>query len=165
MNEFKMPFANSCSGCGKQIEQGEPVFAEHRDQVVSGGGMCTECARPSRAKQDSLATLEDLAKIQSAPGTYDYEPYQLGMANGLILALATIKGEEPKFLDAPAQWLIDRRGEIQPVEAETEGTAEGEQAGGFEYPEGSQALSPVEEPEAEAPKAPKKAPAKKGGRK
>ena len=30
-----------------------------------------------------------------------------GLTNGLILALATMKGEEVKYLDRPAVWLDD----------------------------------------------------------
>jgi len=53
--------------------------------------------------------LEDLVKIQCSTGNYDYDPYMHGMANGLICALACIKGERAEYIDAPLVWLQDRR--------------------------------------------------------
>jgi len=34
------------------------------------------------------------------------------MANGLILALAVMKGEDPQYLDAPEQWLEDKLNDV-----------------------------------------------------
>ena len=57
-----------------------------------------------------LEKLENLAKVASAPGNYNCNPYMHGMANGLILAVACIKNELPNYLDAPKHWL-DSMGE------------------------------------------------------
>lgn len=46
-----------------------------------------------------LATLEGLKDTLCQPGNYDQSEYTRGLANGLILAVATLKGEEPKYLD------------------------------------------------------------------
>lgn len=54
-----------------------------------------------------IAGLQELADVRCAHGNWNYDPYMHGMANGLILALATLKGEEVKYLDAPEQWLKD----------------------------------------------------------
>ncbi len=54
-----------------------------------------------------IAAVEEQVKIASSHGNYDYSPYLHGMANGLICALATLKGEEPKYLDAPEKWVRD----------------------------------------------------------
>ena len=54
-----------------------------------------------------IEQLEAMVDIQSSNGNYDCNPYMHGYANGLILALATMKGEEVKFLDRPKVWLDD----------------------------------------------------------
>lgn len=55
-----------------------------------------------------IEQLEDCTNISISDGNWNVDPYMHGMANGLILALAIMKGEEPKYLDQPAQWLKDR---------------------------------------------------------
>jgi hypothetical protein len=51
-----------------------------------------------------LTALKEQVKVQCSDGNWDYDPYMHGMANGLICALATIEGKEPKYLDAPKTW-------------------------------------------------------------
>lgn len=59
-------------------------------------------------KLTPIEQLEEATKIQTSNGNWNYDPYMHGMANGMIFALATMKGEEPKFLDAPTEWLSER---------------------------------------------------------
>jgi hypothetical protein len=54
-----------------------------------------------------LEQLDNVTAIQCADGNWNYDPYMQGMANGLLLAQAIMKGEEPVYLSAPAQWLCD----------------------------------------------------------
>ena len=49
--------------------------------------------------------LEDIVKTQSSDGSWNYDNYMHGLANGLILALSLIKNEKPEFLEAPEKWL------------------------------------------------------------
>ncbi len=51
--------------------------------------------------------IENLVKIQTTDGNWNYDPYMHGMANGLILALATLKGEEPDYIDKPEMWISE----------------------------------------------------------
>lgn len=54
--------------------------------------------------------IEDIQKmldIQLSDGNWNSDPYMHGMANGMILCMATLKGEEPKYLEAPEKWLSD----------------------------------------------------------
>lgn len=62
--------------------------------------------------EEQIEQLEELVKLQCTNGTWNYDSYHFGMANGLILALAVMKGEEPQFLKAPAQWLEDNEKNI-----------------------------------------------------
>lgn len=56
----------------------------------------------------TVAILENLVAIQSSPGNFNYDPYMFGMANGMILMLATVTGTEPAYLDPPKKWLHDK---------------------------------------------------------
>ena len=51
-----------------------------------------------------LEALEEITKIQCNDGNWNFDPYMHGMANGMILALATVKDEEPEYLEAPKKW-------------------------------------------------------------
>lgn len=44
--ELVMPFRNTCTICGKEIKQGDPVYAKNMDAVIAGKGMCEECGAP-----------------------------------------------------------------------------------------------------------------------
>ena len=54
-----------------------------------------------------IEALENMVAIQSSSGNWNCNPYMMGYANGLILALATMKDEEAKFLSKPNVWLDD----------------------------------------------------------
>lgn len=56
---------------------------------------------------EKIDSMRDLLKVQCSTGNYDYDPYMHGMANGMILFLALIEGNDPEFMDAPAKWLVD----------------------------------------------------------
>lgn len=51
-----------------------------------------------------IRDVKDLVDIAAAPGNYDFDPYMHGLANGLILVHAMLKGEEPVFLNPPERW-------------------------------------------------------------
>jgi hypothetical protein len=62
-----------------------------------------------------LETLESLIDIQSANGTWDYNMYQCGLLNGLIVAymaicpdeLVTHKKKYTTLVDPPDEWIED----------------------------------------------------------
>jgi hypothetical protein len=58
---------------------------------------------------ESLRKFEALVKIQVSKGNYDFDPYMHGMANGMILASAILRGETPLYLEAPDRWISDSR--------------------------------------------------------
>jgi hypothetical protein len=73
-------------------------------------GHHTEPADPTQqvSIQEVLDEFDDLLNIACDDGNWNYDPYLHGMANGMILLRSTISGEEnPKFLDAPEEWLKD----------------------------------------------------------
>lgn len=62
------------------------------------------CA-PSEAENKAVQDLERLVALASSDGHYNFDEYLYGMANGMILALAVLKDEEPQYLDRPSEWL------------------------------------------------------------
>lgn len=56
----------------------------------------------------NLEKLEEQTKQSCRDGNWNFNPYALGFANGMIFALSLMKGELPKYLDKPAQWLEDK---------------------------------------------------------
>jgi len=59
------------------------------------------------SKIKKLAELEDLVRVQRHDGNWNYSPYMHGMANGLIVAISVLTGEDPEFIDAPESFLCD----------------------------------------------------------
>lgn len=60
--------------------------------------------------EKSVKALKDSLKIQLSKGNWDYDPYMHGMANGLIYALSLFTGEEPKYLDASKEYVVNKHG-------------------------------------------------------
>jgi len=59
------------------------------------------------ATSTELDDLEAIVKTACSHGHFNYDEYMYGMTNGLILALAVMKGEEPMYLDRPETWLCE----------------------------------------------------------
>jgi len=71
--------------------------------------------RPDVADYQTLADplerriniLRSMIKIQTRPGNYDYSPYMYGMAQGMILAEATLDDQSPVYMECPREWKCD----------------------------------------------------------
>lgn len=50
---------------------------------------------------DKKKQVEDACKVQCQDGNWNASEYMRGMANGLLLAQAILRGEEPEYLDQP----------------------------------------------------------------
>jgi hypothetical protein len=57
--------------------------------------------------EKKLKSLQDVINIQLQDGNWNYDPYMMGLANGLLMAESCFTGKEPKFLNAPNKWLKD----------------------------------------------------------
>lgn len=55
----------------------------------------------------NLKDLEEISAVQCEKGNWNYDSYNHGLANGLILAIAILKNKRPIFLKAPDKWLRD----------------------------------------------------------
>jgi hypothetical protein len=60
--------------------------------------------------EEKLEVLRANVAVQSSDGNWNYDPYNHGYANGLILAEAIMHDLEPRFLDAPKEWISERDG-------------------------------------------------------
>lgn len=61
--------------------------------------------------EEKIKQLEGLLATQLADGNWNYDPYMHGMANGIIFAMSILTGEELLLLDAPKEWLCDKKTE------------------------------------------------------
>ena len=60
--------------------------------------------------------IRDILKIQCSDGNWNHDPYMHGLANGMIMIMAMIEGEEPVFLQAPEEWIGDKPESDSPPE-------------------------------------------------
>ena len=73
-------------------------------------------------RRKDVALLKEMVAVACADGTWNYDPYLHGMANGMIFALSLADGKAPVFLSAPKMWLKDRTDEgSAPEEAVSDG--------------------------------------------
>lgn len=56
---------------------------------------------------DGLKALKEMIAVQCTDGTWNYDPYMLGMANGMIFAQSLFDDKQPEYLDPPKVWLKD----------------------------------------------------------
>jgi len=69
------------------------------------GKVCKSAAPPQcQPLTDSVREMRD---VQGADGNWNYDPYMHGLYNGLEFAVSLLEQREPKFKDAPKQWLCD----------------------------------------------------------
>ena len=54
--------------------------------------------------EKNFQKLKELIKLHSEEKKYESK-YMLGVTNGLILALATLEGKEPIYIEKPKQWI------------------------------------------------------------
>ena len=55
-----------------------------------------------------ITKLNQCVQIQCTDGTWDWDSYMFGMANGMIFSQSVIKNEDPEFMTAPKMWGVDR---------------------------------------------------------
>ena len=57
-------------------------------------------------RRKSVEVLRDMTKVACADGTWNYDPYFHGMANGMIFALSLAEDDANLiFLEAPKKWI------------------------------------------------------------
>ena len=56
---------------------------------------------------EKLKALKEVRDIQGEHGTWNFDPYMLGLYNALEFAVAICEEREPSYRSAPEQWLSD----------------------------------------------------------
>lgn len=56
-----------------------------------------------------IQNLKDVHRVQGSDGNWNYDPYMLGLYNGLEMALAIMENREPVFRDKPEKWTKSSR--------------------------------------------------------
>jgi len=74
-----------------------PKEQRYVDVAVHAVEIAIARAEQAEARIERLVNLRD---IQSSQGNFDCDEYMRGMANGLILAVCTMRDDEPKFHEA-----------------------------------------------------------------
>lgn len=54
-----------------------------------------------------LSNMKTMLEIQCTDGTWNYDPYMHGMANGMLYMESLVTAVDPVYLDAPDVWLKD----------------------------------------------------------
>ena len=67
--------------------------------------ICSMVKRSAVIPDTNLEHLQNVLDIQLSEGNWNYDAYMHGLANGLILADALIKDEEPEYKEAPEEWI------------------------------------------------------------
>jgi len=62
---------------------------------------CEQCSKHDK----QIKALEEMIKVQSSNGNWNYDGYMFGMANGMIFALSLFTGKAPKYLSKPKKFL------------------------------------------------------------
>ena len=58
-------------------------------------------------KEQRIKNLKEMIDIQGTDGTWDYDEYQFGLYNGLILALYIMTDLSPFYKRRPAKFIKD----------------------------------------------------------
>ena len=56
-----------------------------------------------------IENLKDVHKVQGYDGNWNYDPYMLGLYNGLEMALAIMENREPVFREKPEKWIYKNK--------------------------------------------------------
>jgi len=71
---------------------------------------------------ERIEKLREMCKIQGYDGNWNYDPYMMGLYNGLEFAVSIVEDRDPVFKSQPEQWLKDiPTTHILSKEAEIEG--------------------------------------------
>ncbi len=55
--------------------------------------------------KSKIEQMENVINIQSDDGNWNYNPYMLGMLNGMLIIQSIITGRDPDFKNPPDEWL------------------------------------------------------------
>lgn len=112
-----------CIACiENESEEGGHICAASEDKMQLYGLCDYEATRPTKCPLVEcnsivmqIKCIEEMIEVQSRSGTYDYDAYMHGMANGMIYIHSILTDQEPKYLTAPSKWLKDIEENLEPI--------------------------------------------------
>ncbi len=60
------------------------------------------------SKEEMIATMREVLKIQGYDGNWNYDEYMYGMYNGMEFMLSIAEEREPNYKKAPEEWAKDQ---------------------------------------------------------
>jgi len=99
-------------------EQIDEEVIERAFEIVEPSGIINEVVVIEikdmlNVQMTRLTQLEEILAIQCDDGNWNYDPYMLGLANGLIMSESIMKETDPQFLEEPEDgWLKDKKGGV-----------------------------------------------------
>ena len=75
---------------------------------------CMTLLKSFDKNREARNTIRESLAIQGYDGNWNYDPYMLGLYNGIELALATLEGRPPEYREAPEVWGCDIKEEDTP---------------------------------------------------
>lgn len=76
-----------------------------RDEIFLSAYKKIQSLIDNHCEYEPINGLKELLKIQCYDGNWNYDAYMYGLANGMILSLATIERKTPEFLAPPKEWV------------------------------------------------------------
>jgi hypothetical protein len=71
-------------------------------------------------REQMLADMKEVLKIQGYDGNWDYDEYMHGMYNGMELMLSIAEEREPNYKEAPKEWVKDKPMKLEVAKQEVE---------------------------------------------
>ena len=99
-----------------EVERAEAKAHEFESEAIHNGEIMLSLAAEVAALKARVGQVANMVEIQSQDGNWNYSDYMCGLANGLLLAHATMTGGAYKPFSRPAQWIEEAK-RTPPTEA------------------------------------------------
>jgi hypothetical protein len=70
------------------------------------------------SKEEMIATMKEVLKIQGYDGNWNYDEYMHGMYNGMEFMLAIAEEREPNYRKAPKEWVEGKHMKLEVAKQE-----------------------------------------------
>lgn len=111
LNEFRQSsIIIHAQGSVLGVDEDVRAFASTIDEAYQAIKEWAEQETLKARAEERQSIVDELGKmheIQGMNGTWNYDPYMHGMYNGMEFCTSLVKGVEPKYREAPPQWIAD----------------------------------------------------------
>lgn len=96
----------AASMCWTHYMPDEQVFDSTKAEKIAVD-LCFKIAEEIEKINKNIDHVRDQLNIQGSNGNWNYDPYMMGLYNGLECALATLENREAVYRKTPKVWLRD----------------------------------------------------------